>query len=94
MDTDSSTPAVNALRPRGNAACRLLARNVTAATYQLVRGIVDAHSGEVIRMLMAERQRLLAELARHVNVTGAAGSLAALRAAVAESDRTLEQMIR
>ena len=70
MDTDSSTPAVNALRPRGNAACRLLARNVTAATYQLVRGIVDAHSGEVIRKLMAERQRLLAELARHVNVSG------------------------
>lgn len=84
---------MNRLQPHRDAACRLLARNVTAATYQLVRGMVDARSGEAIRTLMAERQRLLAELARHVNVTGGAGSLAALRAAVAESDRTLEQMI-
>jgi hypothetical protein len=84
---------VNGLRPRREAACRLLARNVTATTYQLARGMVDARPGEVIRGLMAERQRLLAELARHVNVSVGAGSLAALRAAVAESDRTLEQMI-
>lgn len=75
------------------AARRLLAQNVMACTFHLVRQVQQRAPVGDIRELMAERRRLLADLARHVNVRGGAGSLAALRAAVAESDRTLEALI-
>jgi hypothetical protein len=75
------------------AAGRLLARGVTASTFQLVRGMRDARDRATIQHLMAERRRLLAELARYMNTERHVGSLAALSAAVAESDRTLEAML-
>jgi hypothetical protein len=46
-----------------------------------------------MRRLMGERRELLARLARDVNTPEAVGSLTALRAAVAESDRTLEALL-
>jgi hypothetical protein len=72
---------------------RLLAQNVTASTYQLVRSLQDARAPTVIRKLMGERRRLLSTLARDVNGAEGVDSLAALHAAVAESDRTLEALI-
>ncbi len=72
---------------------RLLAQGVTASTFQIVRGVLAAADSEAIRRLMAERQRLLGELARYMNTERHVGSLAALRASVAESDRTLEMLL-
>lgn len=72
---------------------RLLAQGVVASTLQLVRGVRDAGERAAIEALMAERHRLLGELARFMNTDRHAGSLAALAAAVAESDRTLEAML-
>lgn len=73
---------------------RLQARAVMAATFHIVRGMQGGRRPAAIRRMMAERQRLLALLARDVNVRGDDGSLAALEAAVAESDRTLEALMR
>lgn len=72
---------------------RLLAQGVMATTMQLVRGVRDAHDRATIRSLMAERHRLLGELARYMDAPRHDGSLAALRAAVTESDRTMEAML-
>lgn len=72
---------------------RLLAQGVTASTFQIVRGVRDAAGRDAIRSLMAERHRLLGELARYMNTDRHVGSLAALRASVAESDRTLETLL-
>lgn|SRR5688572_11746319 len=72
---------------------RLLAQGVVASTLQLVRDLRDAGDTATIRGLMAERHRLLGELARYMNTERHVGSLTALAAAVAESDRTLEAMI-
>jgi hypothetical protein len=72
---------------------RLLAQSVTASTFQLVRGLRDAADPERLRFLMAERHRLLDELARYMNTDRHVGSLTALEAAVAESDRTLEVLL-
>jgi hypothetical protein len=71
----------------------MLARSVMASTHQLVRSLRDGRTPAAIRRLMGERRRLLAELARYVNAPGGDGSLAALEAAVGESDRTLEKLI-
>ena len=84
---------MNSLRGEERAARRLLAQSVMASTFQLVRSVRDQQPLASIRDQMSERQRLMAELARHVNAGEGAGSLAALRAAVAESDRTLEELI-
>ena len=75
------------------AARRLLAQNVMASTFQLVRSVRDGAPQAAIRELMGERQLRMVELARHLDTPVGAGSLAALRAAVAESDRTLEMLI-
>lgn len=72
---------------------RMLAQNVMSSTFLLVRGMRDGHQPDVIRGLMAQRQLLMAELARYMNTERQVGSLASLRAAVAESDRTLEALI-
>lgn len=75
------------------AAGRLLAQGVTAFTFQLVRQLRDTGQQATIEHLMAERRHLLAQLARYMNAPAHAGLLAALSAAVAESDRTLEVLI-
>jgi hypothetical protein len=84
---------MTAMAAAGAPAQRLLAQSVMASTHQLVRSVRDGRQPAAIRGLMGERRRLLAELARYVNVPGGAGSLAALEAAVNESDRTLEKLI-
>ncbi|MDQ2641805.1 MAG: hypothetical protein M3Y79_14640 [Pseudomonadota bacterium] len=84
---------MNPVRGAIPAARRLLAQNVMASTFRLVRSVRECAPMATIREQMGERQRLMADLARHVNTGEGAGSLAALRAAVAESDRTLEQLI-
>jgi hypothetical protein len=84
---------MNAMRGGERASRRLLAQSVMASTFQLVRSVRDQQPSTTIRDQMGERQRLMAELARHLDAVEGAGSLAALRAAVAESDRTLEELI-
>lgn len=72
---------------------RLLVQGVLASTLQLVRQVRDGRESAVVRSLMGERRRMLAELARDMDVVAGAGSLAALSAAMAESDRTLEALL-
>ncbi len=80
---------MNTLRPSQ----RLLAQGVVASTQQLVRAMRDRQAPGAVQGMMQERRRLLTELARNVNTPGEVGSLAALVAAVAESDRTLGALI-
>lgn len=68
---------------------QMLARGVIAATLQVVHAMRDGRPPATVRRLMQQRQCLLAELARKVDDPGNVGSLTALQAAVAESDRTL-----
>jgi len=72
---------------------RLLSQGVVAATLQLVRALRDGSAPAAVRTLQKERQRLLRELARNVDDPARVGSLAALHAAVAESDRTVGALI-
>lgn len=72
------------------AAQRLLVSGITASTLQLVRALRDGCSAQKLERLMAERRRMLAELAAGPACPVLAGMLAALGAAVAESDRTVE----
>jgi hypothetical protein len=72
---------------------RLLAQNVMVSTHRLVRGVGDGMPPAQVRSLMRDRRLLLAELARYMNVPGDDDSLAALQAAVSESDRTLEALL-
>ncbi len=71
----------------------MLALGVVASTLQLVRAMEDGQKVTDVLGLMHERRRLLSELARKVDSSVAVGSLAALEAAVAESDRTLGALI-
>lgn len=72
---------------------RMLALGVVASTLQLVRAMEGGHEPSAVKDLMGERRRLLGELARKVDDPVHVGSLAALQAAVAESDRTLGALI-
>jgi hypothetical protein len=81
---------VNAAKP---SAGYLLAQCVVLATQQLVRAVRDGLPATTVRRLMRERRSLLGHLARNVDDQAGAGSLAALRAAVAESDRTLGALL-
>lgn len=72
---------------------QLLARGVVAATLQLVHAMRDGTPAATVHALMRERQCLLAQLARKMNDPCRVGSLAALQAAVAESDRTLGALL-
>jgi hypothetical protein len=72
---------------------RMLALGVVASTLQLVRALHDGEAVANLHGLMRERRRLLDELARKMNDPEHVGSLAALQAAVAESDRTLGALI-
>lgn len=75
------------------AAQRLLLQGVMASTFQLVRHLRDGQAPCVMHSLIQERRRMFSELARDVDIPEDAGTLAALRAALAESDRTLEALI-
>lgn len=72
---------------------RLLVNGVLASTNQLVRGLCEGAPQEKLVQLMRERRRMLGELAAVVDGAGSAGSMGALSAAVAESDRTVEALI-
>lgn len=72
---------------------RLLVQGVLACTMQLVRHVREGREPAAVRSLMGERRRMLAELARDVDKLAGAGSLAALSAAMDESDRTLEALL-
>jgi len=72
------------------AAQRLLVSGITASTLQLVRALRDGSGAERLAQLMAQRRRMLAELAAGPVNPVLSGMLAALGAAVEESDRTVE----
>lgn len=78
---------VNCYRP---AAQRLLALGITASTLQLVRALQNGGGATDLRGLMSERRRLLRELETGCDDPDFMTQLAALRAAVEESDRTVE----
>ena len=81
------------MSPHGPSAQRLLVQGVVASTIQLVRSVRDGRESPVVRRLMLERRRMLAELAPDEPVAGQGGSHWALHAAVVESDRTLEALL-
>lgn len=72
---------------------RMLALGVVASTMQLVRAMEEGRTSAQVQDLMRERRRLLTELARKVDSPAQVGSLAALEAAVSESDRTLGALL-
>lgn len=78
-----------AVSPAGH----LLAQGVLASTLQLVRAMREGAPAASVRRMMQERQCLLAQLARKMDDPGRVGSLTALAAAVAESDRTLGALL-
>ena len=72
---------------------RLLVLGVLASTNQLVRGLADGAPQAQLIELMRERRRMLGELDAVGDGAGFSGSMCALMAAVAESDRTVEALI-
>lgn len=81
------------MNTHGPAAQSLLVQGIVASTMQLVRSVRDGREVPVVQRLMLERRRMLSELAPVETVAGQAGPLCALRAAVVESDRTLEALL-
>ena len=77
---------------QGTSAQRLLVQGVMAATGILVRGIGEQRSVAAMRQTMDERHRMLRELGNSVEDDAALGCLAAMTAAVLESDRALAVM--
>ena len=72
---------------------KLLSQGVMTLTNQLVRGCSNGTDRAALRWLAAERHRLLRELGNSVKDDAAIGCLAAMTAAVLESDRTLDVML-
>lgn len=72
---------------------RLLSQGVLALTGQIVRGCESGAPAAALRWLVAERHRLLRELGNSVTDDTAIGCLAAMTAAVIESDRALDVML-
>ena len=72
---------------------RLLVRGIFALTNQLVRSVASGKQSD-LPQLMSERHRLLRELGISVRDDRALGCLAAITAAVQESDRALEAMVQ
>jgi hypothetical protein len=72
---------------------RLLVQGVMASTAQLVRCLRDRTGSQQVRDLMSERQRLLRELLADLPEPEFRERLAALDAAVAESDCTMEALL-
>jgi len=77
---------------QSNPAQRLLVQGVLAVTGQLVRGIGNRSDAASIQELVETRHRMLRELGHSVTDDAAIGCLAALTAAVIESDLALETM--
>jgi hypothetical protein len=75
------------------AAQRLLVLGVTASTSLIVRWLRDGRDRTHVRGLMSERRRMLRELEVDLSGTEFDERLKALGAAVAESDRTVEELI-
>ena len=78
---------------QASAAQRLLVQGILASTIQLVRCLHDGQDAAQLRGLMSERRRMLGELESGPRGPVSGGSLQALRAAVAESDRTMEALL-
>ena len=72
---------------------RLLVRGIFALTHQLVRSVASGRQ-TALPQLMSERHRLLRELGTSVCDDNALGCLAAITAAVQESDMALESMVQ
>ena len=71
----------------------MLVLGVLASTNQLVRGLAEGVPQAQLLELMRERRRMLGELDAVIDGASFAGSMGALSAAVAESDRTVEALI-
>jgi len=88
---------VAAPRPRlllqSTAAQRLLVQGVLSLTGQLVRGLGEQREPTALRALVEQRHRLVRELGISIADEAALGCLAALTAAVIESDLALEVML-
>ena len=80
------------MNPDFPAAQRLLVNGITASTLRLVRALRDGGSADLLRELMAERRRMLRELQAGPVHPVLHRHLAAIRAAVEESDRTVEHL--
>jgi hypothetical protein len=76
------------------AAQRLLVTGVTASTVRLVRGLRDGCCRWEMLRLLGERRRMYGELAASLREARYAGRLQALSAAVAESDRAMEELLK
>ncbi|MFM1887017.1 MAG: hypothetical protein RL026_2174 [Pseudomonadota bacterium] len=72
---------------------RMLAQGVLAITSRLVRAVATRQESRVLRSLMEERHRLLRELGSSVQDDKALDCLAAMTAAVIESDLALEKLL-
>ena len=81
-----------ALLLQSNPAQRLLVQGVLALTGQIVRGIGEGRPPLALTSLVQERHRLLRELGNSVTDDAAIGCLAAMTAAVIESDLALDVM--
>lgn len=90
-------PPVRSRRPplllEASSAQRLLVQGVMAATGMLMRGLSDGLSDDALRHITQERHRMLRELGNSVVNDAAIPCLAAMTAAVQESDRALEVML-
>jgi hypothetical protein len=64
-----------------------------ASTTRLVRCLLEGRSGPELRGLMLERRRMLTELAAELALPEQAAPMMALRAAIVESDHTLETLL-
>ena len=82
-----------ALQLQRTASQRLLTQGVVALTEQMARSLLDRDQREVRRM-MADRHRMLRDLGFSVCDDDALGCLAAMTAAVNESDMALEALLR
>jgi hypothetical protein len=75
-----------------NPSQRLLAQGVIALSGQIVRSLAEGRSVTGLHRLREERQRMLRELGESVTEETSIPSLAALTAAVIESELALDQM--
>jgi hypothetical protein len=82
-----------ALQLQSSPAQRLLSQGVLTLTAQLVRGCSVGMDAAALRWLVEQRHRLLRELGNSVKDDAALGCLAAMTAAVIESDLALEVML-
>ena len=82
------------LQVLANPSQRLLAQGVIALSGQIVRSLAEGQSASGLGLLREERRRMLRELGESVSDDGAIASLAALTAAVIESELALDQMQR